>query len=57
MGTPRKTISPSEVDEKFLLQALRRLPTPEQRYVFTLMADLISHGLAAPKGESSNSSD
>jgi hypothetical protein len=35
-----------EVEERFLLQALHRLRTAEQRYVFTLMADLISHGLA-----------
>ncbi len=44
-GTP--SISTAEVEESFLLQALRRLRTPEQRYVFTLMADLISHGMLA----------
>lgn len=36
-----------EVEERFLLQALHRLRTAEQRYVFTLMADLISHGMVA----------
>ena len=41
------SISTAEVEERFLLQALRRLRTPEQRYVFTLMADLISHGMLA----------
>jgi hypothetical protein len=35
------------VEERFLLQALHRLRTPEQRYVFTLMADLISQGMLA----------
>lgn len=35
------------VEEQFLLQSLHRLPTPELRYAFTMMADLISHGLAA----------
>ncbi len=39
--------SQSEVEERFLLHALRRLHTPEQRYVFTLMADLLSLGLAS----------
>lgn len=37
----------AEVEERFLLQALRRLRTAEQRYVFTQIADLISHGLLA----------
>jgi hypothetical protein len=41
------SISTAEVEERFLLQALRRLRTPEQRYVFTLMADLMSHGMLA----------
>jgi hypothetical protein len=36
-----------EIEERFLLHALQRLRTPEQRYVFTLMADLISVGLAS----------
>lgn len=36
-----------EVEERFLLQALHRLRTEEQRYVFTLMADLLSQGLVA----------
>ena len=36
-----------EVEERFLLQALHRLRTSEQRYVFTLMADLLSHGMVA----------
>lgn len=40
-------VSAKEVEEQFLLHALRRLRTPEQRYVFTLMADLMSLGLAA----------
>lgn len=35
----------AEVEERFLLQALHRLRTPEQRYIFTLMADLISQGM------------
>ena len=39
-----------EVEERFLLQALHRLRTAEQRYVFTLMADLISQGMAAQGG-------
>jgi hypothetical protein len=42
-------ISPKEVEERFLLQSLERLNTPEQRYIFTLIADLISMGLAAYK--------
>jgi hypothetical protein len=41
-----------EVEERFLLQALHRLRTPEQRYIFTLMADLLSHGMAAQGGQS-----
>lgn len=36
-----------EIEERFLLHALQRLHSPEQRYVFTLMADLISIGLAS----------
>lgn len=49
MSTQSKTTPPSQVEEEFLLAALRRLKTAEQRYIFTLMADLISHGLAAQK--------
>jgi hypothetical protein len=41
--------SASEIEERFLLQSLRRLSNPEQRYFFTLIADLISTGLAAHK--------
>lgn len=37
----------NEIEERFLLHALQRLRSPEQRYVFTLMADLISIGLAS----------
>jgi len=40
----------AEVEERFLLQALHRLRTPEQRYVFTLLADLISQGMAVQGG-------
>lgn len=40
-------VSAKDVEEQFLLHALHRLRTPEQRYVFTLMADLMSLGLAA----------
>ncbi len=54
MNTPSKTISPSQVEEQFLLAALRRLQSPEQRYIFTLMADLISHGLAAQDRKTEN---
>ena len=36
-------------EERFLLQSLRRLRNPDQRYIFTLLVDLISHGLAATK--------
>jgi len=36
-----------EVEEAFLLESLRRLHKPEVRYIFTLMADVLSHGLAA----------
>lgn len=39
----------TEMDERFLLQSLGRLKNPEQRYVFTLIADIISLGLAASK--------
>jgi hypothetical protein len=41
-----------EVEERFLLQALHRLRTAEQRYVFTLMADLISQGMATQEARS-----
>ena len=47
MRRTNKPISPAQVEEQFLLVALRRLESPEQRYIFTLMADLISQGLAA----------
>ncbi len=40
-------ITNKEIEERFLLHALQRLRSPEQRYVFTLMADLISIGLAS----------
>lgn len=53
--TMRKRISntvPEEVEERFLLQALHRLRTPEQRYFFTLIADLISQGMIASGGPS-----
>lgn len=45
------TAKPSavEIEERFLLQSLRRLSNPEQRYFFTLIADLISLGLASHK--------
>lgn len=36
-----------EVEEAFVLDSLRRLQTPEVRYIFTLMVDLLSQGLAA----------
>jgi len=54
MTTLSKTFSPSQVEEQFLLEALRRLKTAEQRYIFTLMADLISHGLALQKAASNS---
>ena len=47
MRKSKPSISTAEVEERFLLQALRRLRTPEQRYIFTLMADLMSHGMLA----------
>jgi hypothetical protein len=47
MSTHTKNVSAKEVEEQFLLHALHRLRTPEQRYIFTLMADLLSLGLAA----------
>jgi hypothetical protein len=37
----------SETDRRFLLQSLKRLKDPEQRYVFTQIADLISLGIEA----------
>jgi hypothetical protein len=39
----------TDIDKCFLLQSLKRLKDPEQRYVFTLIADLISLGLEAAK--------
>ena len=47
MRKPSPISTASEVEERFLMQALHRLRTPEQRYVFTLMADLISQGMEA----------
>lgn len=48
MTTKRNTTTPeTDVEERFLMQALQRLRTQEQRYIFTLMADLISQGMAA----------
>jgi hypothetical protein len=41
-----KTLA-NQAEERFLLQSLQRLHTPELRYVFTLMADLLSAGLAS----------
>jgi hypothetical protein len=43
--------TPKEIEERFLLQSLRRLRNPNQRYVFTMIADLISLGLASAKNE------
>jgi hypothetical protein len=43
--TPRP--SNAEIEEAFLLQTLRRLENPQQRYIFTLIVDLISAGMAA----------
>jgi len=43
--------SPKEIEERFLLQSLHRLRSPNQRYIFTMIADLISLGLAASKAE------
>jgi hypothetical protein len=43
--------TPKEIEERFLLQSLRRLRNPNQRYVFTMIADLISLGLAVSKNE------
>lgn len=34
-------------DELFLLESLDRLRTPEQRYLFTVIADALSLGLAS----------
>lgn len=39
--------SQAEIDRRFLLQSLNRLKDPDQRYMFTLIADLVSRGLAA----------
>jgi len=51
MTTKRNTTTAqTDVEERFLLQALERLRTQEQRYIFTLMADLISQGMAAQDG-------
>lgn len=36
-----------DVEEAFLLESLRRLHKPQVRYIFTLMADVLSHGLVA----------
>jgi hypothetical protein len=47
MRKPSPNNSAVEVEERFLLQALHRLRTEEQRYVFTLMADLLSQGMLA----------
>jgi len=44
-STGRKT--QAEMDEHFLLQSLNRLKSSQQRYIFTLIADLISQGMAA----------
>jgi hypothetical protein len=41
-----KKLVPS-AEERFLMQSLRRLRNADQRYIFTLIADLISLGLAA----------
>jgi len=43
--------SPNEIEERFLLQSLHRLRNPNQRYIFTMIADLISLGLAATKAD------
>ena len=42
----RSTSAASE-EERFLLRGLRRLHNSDQRYLFTLMADLLSIGLAS----------
>ena len=47
MRKPSLNNTAVEVEERFLLQALHRLRTEEQRYVFTLMADLLSQGMVA----------
>ena len=39
--------SAASEEEHFLLQSLRRLQHPDQRYLFTLMVDLLSMGLAS----------
>jgi len=50
MTTRTRKKSAASTEEQFLLQCLNRLPNPNQRYIFTLIVDLISHGLAATKG-------
>jgi hypothetical protein len=47
MVTHTEKKSAASAEERFLLQSLRRLNNPDQRYLFTLLVDLISTGLAA----------
>lgn len=56
MRKPSPITAAAEVEERFLLQALHRLRTAEQRYVFTLMADLISHGMVAQQSKAAEAS-
>jgi hypothetical protein len=47
MVTRTEKKSAASVEERFLLQCLHRLNDENQRYLFTLMVDLLSQGLAA----------
>ncbi|HUO99776.1 MAG TPA: hypothetical protein VMU01_13975 [Rhizomicrobium sp.] len=49
MATRTGKKAAASVEERFLLQCLNRLNDPDQRYIFTLLVDLISQGLAASK--------
>ena len=47
----RKSKSEERLDneEKFLLESLHRLKSPFDRYVLTMLADAVSHGLSNDK--------
>jgi len=55
MATRNEKKSAASAEERFLLQSLRRLHSSGQRYIFTLIVDLISHGLAATKSRAKKS--
>jgi len=49
MTTSTYVKAAASTEERFLLECLRRLHSPDQRYLFTLIADLVSVGLASTK--------